>query len=169
MRVITAVLVMATTTVSFAQSGQSATATLKSVQGETVGEATLTDTPNGVLVRVHLTSAPAGVHAFHVHETGKCEPPFTSAGGHLNPGKKQHGVLNAMGMHAGDLPNITVPGSGDLTFDMMLRDVTLKAGPSSLLDADGSAVVIHDKADDYASDPAGNAGDRIICGVVARG
>ena len=148
--------------------GEQAKATLKNAEGQTVGDATLTETPHGVLIHVTLTQGSAGVHAFHIHETGKCEPPFTSAGGHFNPAKKQHGLENAMGLHAGDLPNIQLPASGALTFDVFDRDVTLKPGPTSLSDADGSAIVIHARADDYKSDPAGNAGDRVICGVIMK-
>jgi len=157
-------------TVAVLAQGADATAKadLKSADGKAMGSVTLTDTPHGVLLHVMLTGVPEGAHAFHIHTTGKCEPPFTTAGGHFNPGSKQHGVENAMGMHAGDLPNVTVPSSGNLTFDFIASDVTLKAGPNSLLDADGSAVVLHATADDYKSDPAGNAGARIACGVVTK-
>jgi superoxide dismutase, Cu-Zn family len=155
--------------VSAQSAGEQAKATLKDAAGQTVGEATLTDTPHGVLLHVELTKAAPGIHAFHIHQTGKCEAPFTSAGGHFNPASKQHGVENAMGMHAGDMPNIDVPASGALTFDVFDHDVTLKPGANSLLDADGSAIVIHAGADDYKSDPAGNAGARAICGIVTKG
>ncbi len=167
MRQLLAGLLLAFATVVFAD-GEEAKATLTNAQSQTVGEATLTETPHGVLIHVRLTGAPAGVHAFHIHAIGKCEPPFTSAAGHFNPGNKQHGVQNPMGMHAGDLPNIVVPSGGALTFDVVDHDVTLKPGGNSLLDTDGSAIVIHDKADDYKSDPAGNAGDRVICGVITK-
>jgi Cu-Zn family superoxide dismutase len=145
-----------------------AKAELKNAEGQSVGTVTLTDTPHGVLMHVVLTNAPEGVHAFHLHTTGKCEAPFTTAGGHFNPTNKQHGVENPMGMHAGDMPNITVPAGGKLTFDIIDPDVTLKAGANSLMDADGSAVVLHAAADDYKGDPAGNAGARIACGVVTK-
>jgi Cu-Zn family superoxide dismutase len=145
-----------------------AKADLKDANGQSVGSVTLTDTPNGVLMHVVLTNAPEGVHAFHVHTTGKCEPPFMTAGGHFNPANKQHGPENPMGMHAGDMPNITVPAGGKLTFDMLNPNVTLKAGANSLMDADGSAVMLHAAADDYKGDPAGNAGARIACGVVTK-
>jgi Cu-Zn family superoxide dismutase len=149
--------------------GEQARATLKDAQGQTVGEATLTETPHGVLVHVNLTKSQTGVHAFHIHAVGKCEPPaFTSAGPHFNPGQKQHGVENPMGMHAGDLPNVQVPSDGSLTFEFVAGDVTLKPGANSLLDADGSALVFHAKGDDYKTDPAGNAGDRVICGIVTK-
>ena len=167
MRQLLAGLLFASAAVVFAD-GEQAKATLTNAQGQTVGQATLTETPHGVLIHVSLTSAPAGVHAFHIHATGKCEPPFTSAAGHFNPANKQHGVQNPMGMHAGDLPNIVVHPSGVLTFEVVNRDVTLRPGGTSLLDTDGSAIVIHDKADDYKSDPAGNAGDRVVCGVITK-
>jgi Cu-Zn family superoxide dismutase len=147
---------------------ETAKADLKNETGQSMGSVTLTDTPHGVLLHVVLTGVPPGAHAFHVHATGKCEPPFTTAGGHFNPATKQHGAENAMGMHAGDMPNITVPAGGSLTFDVLNPDVTLKAGANSLMDADGSAVVLHATGDDYKSDPAGNAGARIACGVVTK-
>jgi superoxide dismutase, Cu-Zn family len=148
---------------------ETAKAELKAADGKSMGTATLTETPHGVLLHVALTGVPEGVHGFHVHTTGKCEgPAFTTAGGHFNPAAKQHGAENAMGMHAGDLPNITVPASGNLTFDALVADVTLKPGANSLLDADGSALVLHATGDDYKGDPAGNAGARIACGVVTK-
>ena len=146
-----------------------ATAQLRNADGQVVGDAVLSETPHGVLVHVTLTDVPEGTHAFHIHQTGRCEPPFTTAGGHFNPGNKQHGFDNAMGMHAGDFPNIQVPPGGRLTFDVLAPEVTLKPGPNSLFDADGSALVIHQGADDYKSDPAGNAGARIACGVITKG
>jgi superoxide dismutase, Cu-Zn family len=152
-----------------AQGGSAgAKAELKDVQGKTVGDAVLTETPQGVIIRLNLTGVPEGIHALHVHEAGKCEPPFTTAGGHFNPSKKQHGMDNQMGMHAGDLPNIQVPAGGRLTLELFERDVTLGPGPNSLLDADGSSIVIHQGPDDYKTDPAGNAGARIACGVISR-
>ena len=147
---------------------EQAKAELKNAEGQPVGIVTLTETTHGVMLHVVLTAAPEGVHAFHLHTTGKCEPPFTTAGGHFNPASKQHGIENPMGMHAGDMPNVTVPAGGKLTFDLFNPDVTLKAGANSLMDADGSAVVLHATADDYKGDPAGNAGARIACGVVTK-
>jgi superoxide dismutase, Cu-Zn family len=167
MRTMLVGILVAMATTVFAD-GEQAKATLKSADGQTVGEATLTETPHGVLIHVNLTKVAPGVHAFHIHDAGKCEPPFTSAGGHFNPAKRQHGIENAMGMHAGDLPNITVPSSGALSFEVVDHDVTLKPGTNSLADADGAAIVIHDKADDYKTDPAGAAGDRVICGVIMK-
>jgi superoxide dismutase, Cu-Zn family len=139
-----------------------ARAQLQNQQGQPVGEVTLTDTPNGTLIQGTLSNLPPGEHAFHVHEVGLCEPPFKSAGGHFNPAGKRHGVLAAEGKHAGDLPNLFVATDGTLRFNFFARDLTVR----SMQDANGSAVVIHAGADDYKSDPAGNAGDRIACGVV---
>jgi superoxide dismutase, Cu-Zn family len=168
MRTIVVLGFVVITAAAASAAGEQAKATLKDAQGQTVGNATLTQTPHGVLIHVSLNNVPAGPRAFHIHETGKCEAPFTSAGGHFNPTKKQHGVENPMGMHAGDLPNIDVPSGGSLTFDVVAHDVALTQAANSLLDADGSALVIHEKADDYKSDPAGNAGARVICGIITR-
>ena len=143
-----------------------ASATLKDAQGNEVGAATLTGTPSGVLISLDLTGLPAGDHAFHIHTTGKCEPPdFKTAGGHFNPEQDKHGLMNPAGPHAGDMPNIHVPDSGKLVIEVMNPMVHLGDG---LLDADGSALVIHSGTDDYKTDPAGNAGDRIACGVITR-
>jgi Cu-Zn family superoxide dismutase len=143
--------------------------TLKSAKGHKVGTVKLTQTPHGVLLQGDLTHFGAGVHAIHLHSVGKCEgPKFTSAGGHFNPASKQHGYLSAEGEHAGDLPNLVVPASGTLHFELIAPDVSLEPGPNSLLDADGSAIVVHAKRDDYKSQPAGDAGDRVACGVVKK-
>jgi Cu-Zn family superoxide dismutase len=147
--------------------GPSATAELKDLKGQKVGDALLEETPHGVLMTITLTGAPAGIHAIHIHETGKCEPPFKTAGGHLNPGGKHHGIKNPEGKHEGDLPNIDVPADGKLEVQILAGAATLKKGEkNTMLDADGASIVIHAKQDDHMSDPAGNAGDRIICGVV---
>jgi len=146
-----------------------ARADIKDAQGQTIGHATLTEGPLGVLLHVELTGAPAGEHAFHVHAVGTCEPPFTSAGGHFNPTSHQHGFMNPQGLHVGDLPNLQVPDSGHLTFERFVDHATIGAGPNSLFDADGSALVMHSGADDYKSDPAGNAGSRVACGVISKG
>jgi Cu-Zn family superoxide dismutase len=162
-------MMVAVPAVLLAQAPATAKAEIKDAMGKTVGSATLTDSPNGVLVHVTLTAAPPGAHAFHIHSTGKCDgPDFMTAGGHFNPMMKQHGITNPMGMHAGDLPNVQVPAGGALTFDAFASGVTLKAGANSLMDADGSALMLHATVDDYRSDPAGAAGARIACGVVTR-
>jgi Cu-Zn family superoxide dismutase len=136
--------------------------------GEHVGEAKLLQTPHGVLLHLHLSACAPGTHAFHIHTIGKCEPPdFTSAGGHFNPDGNAHGLLNTHGKHAGDLPNIHVPESGTLTLEVLVPAVALKEGKTRLLDTDGSALVVHTGPDDYRTNPAGAAGQRIACGVIA--
>lgn len=152
-----------------ASAAETAKAEMKDAKGAKVGEATLVETPHGVLVTLELSGAPAGAHAFHIHETGKCEPPFKTAGGHFNPEGHKHGVMNPEGKHAGDMPNVYVSEGGKGRYEVFVPGVTLKPGPkNSLFDADGAALVIHDKADDNKSDPAGAAGDRIACGVVTK-
>ncbi|AKJ06825.1 Cu-Zn family superoxide dismutase [Archangium gephyra] len=145
-----------------AAAGATAKAELKDQKGQSVGEVTLSETPHGVLIKGTLSNLPAGEHAIHIHEAGKCEAPFQTAGGHLNPNKKKHGVLVAEGKHEGDLPNLYVAADGKAQFDSFAHGLKLK----DVQDADGAAVVVHASADDYKSDPAGNAGDRIACGVV---
>ena len=143
-----------------------ASAVLKDANGNEVGKVALTATPSGVLMSLDLTTVPAGEHAFHVHAVGKCEPPdFKSAGPHFNPDETKHGLMNPEGPHAGDMPNLHVPADGKLQIEVLNPLVTLSA-ESALLDADGAALVIHAAADDYKTDPAGNAGDRIACGVI---
>ena len=152
---------------SLPAAAQSATAPLKNAEGKEVGSANLAQTPHGVLINLSVKGLPPGEHAFHVHAVGKCEPPFTSAGGHFNPGNKKHGLLAAEGYHAGDMPNLHIPQSGDLAIEVMNANITLDKGkPNSLFDADGSAIVIHAGSDDYKTDPAGDAGGRIACGVI---
>ena len=141
---------------------------LEDLKGKKVGTVMLVDTPHGLLVRGALTGLPPGTHAIHFHETGKCEPPFKTAGGHFNPEKKSHGVLDPGGSHAGDLPNLVVPANGKLDFELFVAGLTLGPGPDSVLDADGTALVIHAKADDYRTQPAGDSGDRIACGVIPK-
>ncbi len=146
---------------------QSASAPLKNAEGKEVGSANLTQTPHGVLINLSVKGLPPGEHAFHVHAVGKCETPFTSAGGHFNPGNKKHGMMVPEGQHAGDMPNLHVPQSGDLTVEVMNVNITLEKGkPNSVFDADGSAIVIHAGSDDYKSDPTGDAGGRIACGII---
>jgi Cu-Zn family superoxide dismutase len=146
-----------------------ATAKLKDAQGQDVGAVQLRNTPEGVLLTIELESVEPGVKAFHIHDAGRCDAPtFHSAGPHFNPEKQPHGLLPPAGAHAGDLPNIHVPETGMASVELLATGVTLADGERSLLDANGSALVLHAKPDDYASDPAGNAGDRVACGIVIR-
>ena len=146
---------------------QTAKSTLKDASGKEVGQVQLLQTPHGVLVRVSLKGAPAGDHAFHIHAVGKCEPPFTSAGPHFNPASHKHGMEAPEGAHAGDMPNLHIPASGELTVEIANPMVSLVKGEAnSVFDADGSAFIVHAGADDYKTDPTGNAGDRLACGVI---
>lgn len=144
-----------------------ATAQLVDRSGKRVGLVTLTATPAGTLVTGEFTGLPAGVHGFHVHAVGKCEPPFESAGPHFNPSSTHHGVAVGPG-HAGDLPNLYVPETGRVHVELFAPEISIREGVTSVLDADGAALVVHADRDDHKSDPSGNSGDRIACGVIER-
>jgi len=151
------------------QSGTTARAALVNASGKAVGDAYLEESANGVLLKVDLREAEPGIHGFHIHETGRCEAPsFTSAGGHFAPQSKQHGFLSADGPHAGDLPNAHVLVRGAASFEHFLPGMTLSRGEHGLLDADGAALVMHQSSDDYETDPGGESGGRIVCGVIMR-
>lgn len=151
-----------------AQSASSAQAVLKHANGETIGTLTLTEESGGVRITGTLSGVPAGEHGFHLHAVGLCEAPdFKSAGGHFNPASAQHGLNNPSGPHAGDLPNLTVGTEGSTTVNLLAERVTLSTGANALLDSDGAAIVIHEGPDDNVSDPAGNSGARIVCGVIS--
>ena len=136
-------------------------------QGKKVGVAALTAVKGGVRIVVTVDGLMPGMHGIHIHTVGKCEgPAFASAGGHLNPEMKMHGKDNPMGPHAGDLLNITVDAKGHAKATLMAAGVTLGPGANSLFHDGGTALVIHATADDYKTDPAGNSGARIACGVI---
>jgi len=145
-----------------------ARAELRDLDGRVVGTATFTQAPHGVVIVAELAGLPAGTRAMHIHDVGRCEPPFTTAGGHFNPGLRQHGVKNRNGFHAGDLPNFTAPATGSVRVDVITQAFTLGPSATTLFDADGSSIMVHSAADDYQSDPGGDAGTRIACGVIAR-
>ena len=146
-----------------------ATAELKNATGQPVGTARLSQLSSGVRVVLEMRGMPPGAHGVHIHEVGKCDPPaFTTAGGHFNPGAKKHGALNPAGPHAGDLPNVTIGPDGTGRLESMAELVSLGAGGTSIFDADGSALVVHAGLDDFQTDPAGNSGARIACGVIVK-
>lgn len=151
-----------------ALAADTASAVLKDPEGNEVGKVTLIAVPTGILLDVDLSALLAGDHALHIHGVGKCEAPsFKSAGGHFNPNEEEHGLMNLEGPHAGDMPNIHVPDSGKLKIEVLNPMVTLR-GDNAILDDDGSAIVIHAGADDYKTNPSGDAGARIACGVVMK-
>lgn len=152
-----------------AQTPVEATAEFVGLEGQNHGSATLSQAPIGVLIRVELTGVPEGSHGFHIHENGVCEPPFESAGDHFNPSDAPHGYFAEGGPEAGDLPNVVVPASGEATVEMFTSLVSLQADDeNSLLDDNGSAIILHSQADDYATQPSGDAGDPIACAVVTQ-
>ncbi len=140
---------------------------LLTADGNSLGEVELLQMADGVQLIARVAGLPAGEYAMHLHAIGRCTPPdFASAGPHFNPQGRQHGRDNPMGAHAGDLPNVKIGENGKGDLNLMLPGLRLNEGPAPLLDSDGAAVVLHASADDYRSDPAGNAGARIACGEV---
>lgn len=137
--------------------------------GKAVGTATLTASSKGVSIKLDVHDLTPGEHAIHVHATPKCDgPDFKSAGGHFNPDNKKHGMKAEGGAHAGDMPNFTVGKDGKSKATVVAPGVTLGDDAHSVFSGEGTALVIHAKADDMKTDPAGNAGDRIACGVIAK-
>jgi Cu-Zn family superoxide dismutase len=142
---------------------------MKDAQGKSIGMAMLSPAPNGVSIALDLKGLAAGEHAIHVHMTAKCEgPAFTSAGGHLNPMSKKHGLKNPDGPHAGDMNNFMVAADGSAKTTIVAPGVSMGSEPNSVFANGGTALVIHAKADDMMTDPAGAAGDRIACGVITK-
>ncbi|TPG18845.1 superoxide dismutase family protein [Sphingomonas koreensis] len=144
--------------------GQSASAVIRDARGLEVGHAMASDVQGGLRVTIVAQDLPPGMHGVHIHTVGRCDPPdFASAGGHWNPLGAHHGSMNAAGPHQGDLPNLVIASDGRATLGVNIPGATM----AGLLDADGAAVVIHAGPDDLMSDPAGNSGARIACGVFA--
>ncbi|MDP4549575.1 superoxide dismutase family protein [Alkalihalobacillus macyae] len=137
--------------------------------GEEIGTAELMQQDSGTMIQLDASNLPEGTHGFHIHETGSCEAPdFKSAGGHFNPADASHGTMSEDGPHAGDLENLEVSADGTVQKEIMNEKVTLEKGKdNSLLKESGTALVIHASEDDNTSQPSGDAGDRIACGVIA--
>jgi Cu-Zn family superoxide dismutase len=163
----TAVLVISS---AFSAAAQKAVKVdMKDGMGNSVGTAELSAAPKGVSIKLNLMNLPAGMHGIHVHAVAKCEgPAFTTAGGHLNPDMKHHGLDNPEGPHAGDMMNLTVAADGTAKTTIVAPGVTMGDGPNSIFTGGGTALVIHANMDDEKSDPAGNAGARIACGTITK-
>jgi superoxide dismutase, Cu-Zn family len=145
-----------------------ARADVRDANGQSLGTVTLTQTPHGVLLQGDLSNLPPGTKALHFHEVGRCDPPFTGAGGHYNPTMRVHGFKSAGGYHAGDLPNFGVGPNGTGRVDLLSRDVTLGTGPGSLFDIDGTSLVVHAGARAPGRVRRVVVRARVACGIVSR-
>lgn len=150
-----------------AESAPKAKAEIKNAQGETIGTADITRAKRGVWISLKASNLSPGKHGIHIHDAGKCEgPDFKSAGGHFNPEGVEHGYKNPKGAHVGDLPNLIVTGDGKANARLFASNATLASGKDSLLKRGGTSIVIHEKTDDEKTNPAGDSGARIACGVI---
>ena len=143
---------------------------LKDTKGNNVGMAMISPAKGGgVSIELTLKGLPPGEHGIHLHEVAKCEPPtYKSAGAHFNPAKKKHGLSNPDGPHAGDMPNFTVAANGTAQTTITNKNVTMDAGANSIYAGGGTALIIHEKADDGKTEPSGNAGNPIACGAITK-
>ncbi len=155
---------------SAAGAAPGAHADLKDAKGAPVGKASLSESGGAVHLAVEVQGLPPGKHGFHVHSVGKCDPPdFMTSASHFNPAGKKHGLKSADGAHLGDMPNLEVGPDGKGKGHFTLTGATLGEGANGLFGPNGTAIVVHEKVDDETSDPGGNSGARIACGVVQRG
>ena len=166
-RALWAVLLM--TSPLLVRAAPKAAAAIVDAQGKPIGSATLAPAHGGVEIDVRVEGLSPGKHGIHIHTVGKCDPPdFKSAAGHFNPFGKMHGLHNPAGAHAGDLPNLSVKANGKGSGKFLAKGVTLGDGQGSLFGPEGTAIVIHADPDDEKTDPAGNSGARIACGVIEK-
>lgn len=156
-----------TVAIAGGSTGKGATATLKTPDGKTVGEAYFAPAADGVALKVKVTGLAPGTHGIHLHSVGSCQvPDFASAGSHWNPMQKMHGLESAQGAHLGDLPNLVVKADGTGKLKSVVKGARIDSSGAGLFDSDGTALVIHAAPDDNKTDPSGNSGGRIACGAV---